>query len=257
MAQSTQGGIPGLLLGIDRAERMKRSWLIEATRIVATAAVLATSGAAQAQWSSTVDAVSDYDFRGVSLSARDPALQVSADYAFGESGFALGACASNIDSGPDVDGDLEVGVYASFERSFNDNVGMSAGVTYYGYPDGDRDAQYAEGYVALNAGDFELKQWYAHQYIGTDDGALYTEANYRFALNANLALTLHAGYSYGDAFEDVELMDYAVSLGYRAGNFVVGVKATGTDASGELRVEDDVLNNEPRLLVSISTTLPW
>jgi uncharacterized protein (TIGR02001 family) len=231
--------------------------LMTATRIVATAAICAASGVAQAQFSSTISAVSDYDFRGVSLSARDPALQASADYAFGESGFALGAWTSNIDSGPDVDGDLEVDVYASFDRSFNETFGVSAGVTYYGYPDGDHNVQYAEGYLGFNAGDFELKQWYAHKYIGTDDGALYTEANYLFAVTANLSMTLHAGYSYGDAFEDIELMDYSVGLDYSAGNFLLGMKATGTDASGELKVEDDVFNNEPRLLISISTTLPW
>ncbi len=38
-----------------------------------TAALLGVAGAAQAQFSSTVTAVSDYDFRGVSLSAKDPA----------------------------------------------------------------------------------------------------------------------------------------------------------------------------------------
>ena len=41
--------------------------------------------------------MSDYDFRGFSQSAKDPALQGSADYAFGESGFSIGAWASNVD----------------------------------------------------------------------------------------------------------------------------------------------------------------
>jgi uncharacterized protein (TIGR02001 family) len=51
--------------------------------------LLAISGVSQAQFSSTWTAVSDYDFRGVSQSATDPALQGSADYAFGDSGFPL------------------------------------------------------------------------------------------------------------------------------------------------------------------------
>ncbi len=59
--------------------------------------LLALSGVSQAQFSSTWTAVSDYDFRGFSQSAKNPALQASADYAFGESGFSMGAWASNVD----------------------------------------------------------------------------------------------------------------------------------------------------------------
>ena len=60
-------------------------------RTIVLVALLGVAGAAQAQFSSTVTAVSDYDFRGVSLSAKDPALQASLDYAFGETGFSVGA----------------------------------------------------------------------------------------------------------------------------------------------------------------------
>ncbi len=49
--------------------------------------LLGLSGVSQAQFSSTWTAVSDYDFRGFSQSAKDPALQASADYAFADSGF--------------------------------------------------------------------------------------------------------------------------------------------------------------------------
>ena len=53
--------------------------------------LLAISGVSQAQFSSTWTAVSDYDFRGVSQSGKDPALQANADYAFGDSGFSVDA----------------------------------------------------------------------------------------------------------------------------------------------------------------------
>ena len=35
------------------------------------------------------------------------------------------------------------------------------------------------------------------------------------------------------------------------------LKFTGTDLSGEYRTTHHVFNNEPRLLFSISTTVPW
>ncbi|HEY7740572.1 MAG TPA: TorF family putative porin, partial [Steroidobacteraceae bacterium] len=67
------------------------------TALVAVGLLCATA-AANAEVSYTVTAVSDYDFRGVSLSAKDPALQASIDYAH-DSGFYAGAWASNIDYG--------------------------------------------------------------------------------------------------------------------------------------------------------------
>ncbi len=166
---------------------------------------------AQAQFSSTVEVVSDYDFRGVSLSARDPALQASLDYTFGDSGFSAGAWASNVDFGPDDDADVEVDYYIDYERSFNDTFALVAGISLYTYPSSNVDTS-PEAYVGFGVGDFELRQWFTHDYSALGQTALYTEANYTAALSESVAVTFHAGYSYGDAFEDAELLDFAVGL---------------------------------------------
>jgi uncharacterized protein (TIGR02001 family) len=221
---------------------------------ILVAALWATG--AHAQLSSTLSAVSDYDFRGVSLSARNPALQASLDYTFGDSGFSAGVWASNVDFGPDYDADVEVDYYVDYERSLNDTFSLVAGASLYTYPSSDVESS-PEAYVGVGAGDFELRQWFTHDYSGLGDTALYTEANYTAALSGSLALTFHAGYSYGRAFEDAELFDYSLALDFSAGNFVIGAKLVATDASGGLEVRDDAFNNEPRFLVSISTTLPW
>jgi uncharacterized protein (TIGR02001 family) len=189
---------------------------------------------AHAQLSSTVDAVSDYDFRGISLSA----------------------WASNVDFGADYAADVEVDYYFDYEHALNETFALYAGISLYTYPSSDVDSS-PEAYVGFGAGDFELRQWFTDDYSALGQTALYTELNYTAALSRSLALTLHAGYSYGDAFEDAELVDFAVGLDYTAGNFVVGAKLVGTDASGDLEVDEDAFNNQPRLLVSISTTLPW
>ena len=89
--------------------------------------LLALSGVSQAQFSSTWTAVSDYDFRGFSQSAKDPALQASADYAFGDSGFSIGAWASNVDFGKTVDGDIELDLYAGYVGKINDTFSWTAG----------------------------------------------------------------------------------------------------------------------------------
>jgi uncharacterized protein (TIGR02001 family) len=226
-------------------------------RPIAFAALCFIAGVAQAQFSSTATVVTDYDYRGISQTSRNPALQLSADYSFGESGFAVGAWASNIDYGPEYDANVELDLYATYEAAINDTFGWSAGVQYYAYPQSDDVDGYPEAFVGFSAGAVSFAHWYAHDYVGSSESALYTEANYSMALPRDLSLGFHVGYSYGDAFDDSEYLDYSLTLGYTAGKFDLALTFTGTDASGANRVRDDLFNNEPRLLASVSTTLPW
>ena len=82
--------------------------------------LLALSGVSQAQFSSTWTAVSDYDFRGYSQSAKSPALQASADYTAGDTGFSAGAWASNVDFGPATMKTMELDLYANYAVKIND-----------------------------------------------------------------------------------------------------------------------------------------
>lgn len=232
--------------------------------------LLAISGVSQAQFSSTWTAVSDYDFRGYSQSGKDPALQGSADYAFGESGFSVGAWASNVDFSP-FDGDIELDLYANYIGTINDTFSWTAGITYYMYPGSDSVTleieeeeielsplgEYAEAYVGFNAGAFSFKQWYSNDFYESDSSAQYTEGNYTVSVNDAFSLAFHAGYSWGDYWDNSEIFDYAVQGNFVAGNFTIFGKFTGTDASGDSKVTDDVGNNEPRFLVGVMTTFPW
>src|SRR6185503_11270891 len=217
--------------------------------------LLALSGVSQAQFSSTWTAVSDYDFRGFSQSAKDPALQASADYAFGDSGFAVGAWASNVDFGPAVDADIELDLYANYTGKINDTFAITGGGTWYSYPSSDDVKDYLEIYVGMNAGNFSAKQWYADKLYGGDLSAWYTEANYTQPIGEKMSLAFHAGYAWGDAWEDIETFDYAVQFNYTAGHFTLFCKFTGTD--GDLEIKTDENNNEARFLIGASTTFPW
>ncbi len=231
--------------------------------------LLALSGVSQAQFSSTWTAVSDYDFRGYSQSGKDPALQGSADYAFGDSGFSLGTWASNVDFSP-YDGDIELDLYANYVGKINDTFAWTTGVTYYMYPGSDSIVvdeeelaslgEYWEAYVGFNAGNFSAKQWYADDFYESDFSAQYTEANYTQPIGEKFSLAFHVGYAWGDYWEDVagsEIFDYAIQGNFTAGHFTIFAKFTGTDASGAQKVEADVGNNEPRALIGVSTTFPW
>jgi uncharacterized protein (TIGR02001 family) len=225
--------------------------------------LLALSGVSQAQFSSTWTAVSDYDFRGFSQSAKNPALQASADYAFGDSGFSMGAWASNVDFGNTVDGDIELDIYAGYVGKINDTFSWTAGFTRYNYPGSSNSAtkikigEYFEYYGGFNAGNFSFKQWWTDALFDGPNSAQYTEGNYTQPLGEKMSLAFHAGYAWGDAWDNHELVDYAVQFNYTAGKFTLFGKFTGTDASGDDKFTTDENNNEARVLVGLMTTLPW
>jgi uncharacterized protein (TIGR02001 family) len=233
----------------------------------------AASGLSHAGVSSTITLVSDYEFRGVSLSKTDPALQASLDYEFAN-GIAIGAWASNLDYGDDYDGSFELDFYASYSHEISETSSWSAGITAYTYPDSSaqpatstQDARlriepYLEGYVDITVGAFQAAQWYAHDYSGLGVGAQYTEINYTQELPRSFGVTAHLGYSWGDYWDDDtlgggELTDYSLGVTYQAGNYTLGAKLTGTDASGERRITSGAFANDARFLVSIATTFPW
>lgn len=232
--------------------------------LVLAAVQAVASDLAHAQLSSTVTAVSEYEFRGVSLSETDPALQVSLDYEFAN-GIAIGAWASNLDYGADYDGNFELDFYASYTREISESASWSAGLTAYTYPDSSAPLKiepYLEGYVDITLGLFSAAQWYAEDYSGLGVGALYTELNFTHELPRSLSIAAHLGLSWGDYWKDDtlgggELLDYSLGVTYAAGNFTLGAKITGTDASGERKVTSGAFTNDARFLVSIATTFPW
>lgn len=231
--------------------------------ICATTGLLAlAASAADAGISSNVTATSEYDFRGISQTARDPALQAGADYAFGNSGLALGAWASNVDFGESVDGDLELDVVGSYGRALGEHARWIVGFTWYTYPGSEASAtkselaDFLEPYAGLDIGSFSLRQRWTDDFAGLGQEAFYTEASYGIPLPRNFSLSLHAGYSFGDALEsaDAEYLDYSAALAYAAGRFNVGLKLVGTDLDN---ADADVLNGEDRVVFYVNTTLPW
>src|SRR3569832_669780 len=115
---------------------------------------LAQSGTAQAQTAAPAPAapepeytlsynvglVSEYRYRGISQSAREPALQGGIDYVH-MSGFYLGTWAStikrikdsSIPAGPSAKGPVEIDLYGGYKANINDAVSYDIGVLQYWY----------------------------------------------------------------------------------------------------------------------------
>lgn len=228
-------------------------------RLLAALGWLTAAGAANAGVSSTWTLTNDYDFRGFSQSAKDPAVQASLDFAT-DSGWYVGAWASNVDFG-EADVDYEVDLYTGFSGGAEDGLGYDVGVIYYAYPD-DSDANFIEAYGSLSYQWFKGKLWYSNDFGGDnttgDTSAIYVEANATVPLPADFSILLHAGLSTGDYWDDIngdDVIDYSVGVGYTVNKFNLALKYVDTDT--DVVEEDDVFNNEGRVIFSIATTFPW
>jgi uncharacterized protein (TIGR02001 family) len=238
------------------------------TRLAAaSAALLACAGMARAEpeLTSTITVTSDYDFRGITQTAQDPAVQGSLDLAL-ESGAYLGIWASNVDFGDDTDSDVEVDLLGGYSGSINDDWGYDVGAVLYVY-DGDDDIDYLEVYGGLDYKILSTKLWISPEYLNSGDSAFYLEANLEGgSLPFELGWLVHLGYSGGEFFSDVEdngldeYYDWAVGLTRSFGRFDFELKwADGSDldeADGT-GSPSDANSSEGRVIFSVATTFPW
>jgi uncharacterized protein (TIGR02001 family) len=258
-------------------------------------ALALASGAAYSEVSSTVTVASEYDFRGITQSALDPAFQASLDWS-GESGLYASLWGSNIDFGnyvpddayippggldPDaepeeesVDLNVEVDAVLGYAGSFTEDLGYDAGVTYYKYlgggNNGDIDYNYFESFAGVSYKILSTKVWYAWDFSNSGDSAWYAEANVDYPLPYELGLALHYGYSGGDYWTNddnglSEYYDFSVGLTRSFGRFDFAVKyIDGSDLkdsdcsrSAVSCGGDPVFSSQAVVFASISTTFPW
>lgn len=155
---------------------------------LAAATVLAMMPArANAETSGSLALTSDYRFRGVSQTNRDPALQAGIEHA-SDSGFYAGAWGSNVSwlsdlsaAGAPVSSSLELDGYLGYRGTFGETVGFDAGALYYHYP-----GDYPPGFNRPDTGEI---------YFGISAGALATGV---FSAKYSHALTDLFGYADSD-----------------------------------------------------------
>jgi uncharacterized protein (TIGR02001 family) len=230
--------------------------------------LLGVAGATQAGVTSTWTAASDYDFRGVTQSARDPALQASLDYAH-DSGWYIGAWGSNVDFGPS-DPNLEVDLYTGFTKTLDTGLNYDLGGVWYTYHSAPHPgANYVEAYAGLGYTDksgmsIKGKFFYSPDFGGAgtpgDTSAEYIQADFSYPLPANFSINAHAGYSFGDYWKnflnDSEYFDYSVGLGYTAGKFSFAVKyIDGSDLDDTPGT--NVFDTRDKVVLTVATTFPW
>ena len=171
--------------------------------------------------------VSDYRFRGVSLSDKDFAFQPTLTVSH-ESGFYVGIWASNIAA--NVGDDVEVDLYAGFAGG--DAVTYDIGATYYVYP-GVSGINYYEviGKIGTGIGPATVGATVAYvpeqDNVGGDDN-IYVAANAAIALpDSPISIVGSVGFEDG-AFAD-EKIDWSLGLTAEVAGFTVGAAYVDTN----------------------------
>ena len=154
--------------------------------------------------SGNVQVVTDYRFRGISLSAGDFALQGSINVNH-SSGLYVGTWASSLEQDAlDIYGNVEVDVYAGWTGEVASGLTADVGLLYYVYPNGGfGDGNVFEPYASLTAavGPATAKVGVAYSWeqdsLGGDDNLyLYTDLSAGIP-DTPVSLSAHLGYTDG------------------------------------------------------------
>ncbi|WP_298443275.1 TorF family putative porin [uncultured Ferrimonas sp.] len=152
--------------------------------------------------------VSNYLFRGVTLSDDKIAGQLGADLEH-DSGFYAGVWGSNYDN--DGDNEIEIDWWGGYGFAINDNIDIDLGVTRYYYADvGGHSTEFYAGAAVYGLG---LTLYY-------DDTleSYYFEGNYDFDVADNTVLSTHAGYTEPDGADGA--YDMGVTVTYDWNEYV-------------------------------------
>jgi uncharacterized protein (TIGR02001 family) len=197
---------------------------------------LLVPGAATAQVSGDVALLSDYRFRGESLTEGRPALQAAVNYDH-SSGLFLGGLVSNVRINPDVSG-LGALAYAGYTRPLGSRASWDVGIVTYVFPQPSMgpDYNYTEAFVGASYEALSSRLYYTNSYFGAGK-AVYLELNGRHALGERFTLTAHIGYlAQGQPREAASngqrpgLIDFQAGVSVDISGFTVGVSVVGTDA---------------------------
>lgn len=175
--------------------------------------------------------VSEYRFRGLSLSDHDPAIQGGFDVAH-DSGFYIGTWGSSIE--PYGGSEFELDIYAGYATELG-GISTDIGILAYTYP-GSSDTHYIELYGSVGSS-FENISWtlggayvWDQDNVGSQDNIyLYLDMGMPLG-DTPLSLAGHIAYEDG-AFGD-DKWDWNIGLAYAFKQFELSVSYVDTNVPG-------------------------
>lgn len=160
-------------------------------RIVVAVLVALFALQARAQVTGTATLVSDYRFRGVSLSDDRPAAQLALDYDWPASGWYAGGMLSNVRL--DARKAVQLLAYAGYVHRIRPELSLEAGVRYTRFT-GHESYAYTEAYAGFAYRQLVGRLYYAPNYFNAGYPALYAELNDSHVLSGKWYVFAHAGY---------------------------------------------------------------
>lgn len=185
-----------------------------------------------------ITGVSDYRFRGVSLSDKDFAIQPTLTVKH-ESGFYVGVWGSNLAENPGDD--IEVDLYAGF--SGGDTVTYDIGATYYLYP-GVSSFNYVEftGKLGTTVGPAtiggQLSYVPSQDNTGNNDN-IYVATNATIALpDSPISIVGSVGLEDGAFTGGSSKLDWSLGLTANVAGFTLGASYVDTDRQSTFAFKD-------------------
>jgi uncharacterized protein (TIGR02001 family) len=204
-------------------------------RALALGGLMYAAGAG-AQLAGTLSVVSDYRFRGVSLSQQKPAAQASVDYD-DPSGWYGGLFGSTVElagqSATTGQGVAYLGVAVPIGGGFHWDVGANYSLFSAG-----RYYDYGEVYLGVTSLNLNARVHYSPDYFGLERGSYYGEINGTYPFGDGFALLGHVGVlvpvGHGDIAGSTvrNPVDARAGIGVEIFTFNVQVAWVGTNGSG-------------------------
>lgn len=203
-------------------------------------------------FTANVSVVSDYRFRGISQTYKQPAVQGGFDYSH-SSGFYLGNWNSNVSGNSYNNGaGLEMDLYGGYKFAPVQDLNMDIGLLYYYYP----GAEIGTTGVKYNNGEIYVSgtyKWFTAKYNygltdffglrsqtapvaarGDSKGSGYLDLSANFDVYEKTTLTLHVGRQWIHNYSELNYTDYKIGIARDFGFATLGLALVGTNADSKL-----------------------
>lgn len=217
--------------------------------------------ASEWSYSGNMSLVSDYRFRSISQTYRQPAVQAGLDLNH-RSGFYAGTWASNVSGNQYPGGNgMELDLYGGYRFELNSQLKLDAGLMYYAYPDakvslGNKSFNTTEVYVGVARGNFSAKFSYALSDsfgVNDSDGSYYLDLNYVHPLTKATQIVAHLGRqdvrngTQGGA-PNPDYTDYKLGVTTEAAGLTWGLAYLGNNARDSAYTVTHVVDGSTRVV---------
>lgn len=192
---------------------------------------------------------SEYMFRGISQTDDHPALQLGADYAFGN-GFYAGVWGSSVDFGEGTD--AEIDTFVGWGTDLSDSTALDVMLTRYNYVGEPSSVDYAYneliGTLEFNE-TYTVTLGYTNDYLNSSENSIYLGVGGGWEVGGGVNLSANVGYT--DNSGDIpSYMDYSVGVDREFGPINAALQYVGTNADAEELFGED--NAEDKFVLTFS-----